>query len=257
MIMKKRFLGLYILLSFTFIACTETLDKPINSEDFSEVKEYVINNNDFSEMEKKYINDKMEGTMGLVELGRAFDVEDSDTPTFRELISKLSTEYDSIRTDKIEIQETNRKINELVKLNDAKTIGIDNNRGYLNLNLELENQFDKDILYIILNYNYTDRYDQEFFDENVRLTDEVAGDFSGEVEVSIEEEYNRVAQFIWSEVPVRARQSLRDELGEEAADAKVQRDFLMAGLNVSTVGIVFTDKSELVPQNAEWEYFEN
>lgn len=255
--MKTRILGLYILLACIIAACSDPLDNSLNSDDLAEIKEYVVNNDGFSEMEKKFINDNLEEAIGFANLGRAFDMGDSDIPTFREYISELSIEYDSIRTEKIKIRDNNQKINELVNLIDANTIGIDRNRGYLNLTLELNNQFDKDILYVILNYNYTDRYDRNFFDENVRLTDEVAGDFSGEVDVSINEEYNRVSQFIWSEVPVKARQALRDEFGEDEADAKVQKDFLMAGLKIQTLGIVFTDRSELTPQNAEWAYFEN
>ena len=49
------------------------------------------------------------------------------------------------------------------------------------------NQFEKEILYIILNYKYVNKYDSEFFDEKTKLTDEVAGDFKGELEVSTTE----------------------------------------------------------------------
>lgn len=244
-------------MAFFVTACSDPLDNSLNSDDFAEIKDFVINNDSFNEMEKKFINDNLAEAIGFAELGRAFDIGDSEIPTFREYISDLSVKYDSIRTAKIEIRETNRKISELVSLIDAKTMGVDRNRGYLYMTLELNNQFDKDILYVILNYSYTDRYDRNFFDENVRLTDEVAGDFSGQVEVSINEQFNRVSQFIWSEVPVRATQELRDELGDDKANAKVHRDFLMGGLNVQTLGIVFTDRSELTPQNAEWAYLED
>lgn len=255
--MNIRTIGLYILLVCYTVACSDPLDKSLNSDDLASIKEYVSNNASFGQMEKKFIIDNLELAIGFANLGMLLGADDSEIPTFREFISKTSIEFDSIRTHKISIRENNQKINELVTLIDANTIAIDRNRGYLNLTLELNNQFDRDILYVILNYSYKDKYDRIFFNENVRLTDEIAGDFSEQIEVSINEQFNRVSQFIWSEVPTRARQSLRDELGNDEADAKVQRDFLMAGLDVQTLRIVFTDRTEIAPQNAEWAYFED
>jgi len=62
---------------------------------------------------------------------------------------------------------------------------------------------------------------------------------------------------MYTEVPIQASKALRDELGVEKANTKVQRDFLMEGLKLETLGIVFKDKSELVLQDAEWKYLEN
>jgi hypothetical protein len=131
---------------------------------------------------------------------------------------------------------------------------MDKYKGYLSMTLGFNNQFDKEILYVILNYKYVNKYDSEFFDEKSKLTDEVAGDFKGEVEISTKEEYNSVADFMYTKVPVQAKQALRDELGEEKANKKVKKEFLMEGLKVSVLGIVFKDKSELAKQNADWNY---
>lgn len=62
---------------------------------------------------------------------------------------------------------------------------------------------------------------------------------------------------MYTKVPVRAKKALRDELGEEKANKKVKHDFLMEGLKLETLRIVFKDKSELVKQDADWEYLEN
>jgi hypothetical protein len=59
---------------------------------------------------------------------------------------------------------------------------------------------------------------------------------------------------MYTKVPVQAKQALRDELGEEKANKKVKKEFLMEGLKVSVLGIVFKDKSELAKQNADWNY---
>jgi hypothetical protein len=47
---------------------------------------------------------------------------------------------------------------------------------------------------------------------------------------------------------------MRKELGTKVANEKVEHDFLMKGLKMETLGIVFQDKSELFEQNEEWEY---
>ena len=86
------------------------------------------------------------------------------------------------------------------------------------------------------------------------LTDEVAKDFKEDVEVTTTEKYNDVAKFLYSKVPVGAPAKLRKELGKEVADKKVHRDFLMEGLKIETLGIIFEDKSELTLQNEDWEY---
>ena len=207
-------------------------------------------------MKKKYVIANLSMQLGFAELGKSMKMDEAKMPTFREQIDELTTDFDSIRTAKLEIRENNKKLESFVTLKDANTVSIDKYKGYLSMTLDFNNQFDKEILYIILNYKYVNKYDTEFFDEKSKLTDEVAGDFNGEVEISTKEEYNSVADFMYTKVPVRARQELRDELGEEEANKKVKKEFLMEGLKVGTLGIVFKDKSELVYQDADWEYLE-
>ena len=61
---------------------------------------------------------------------------------------------------------------------------------------------------------------------------------------------------MYSKVPVQAKKALRDELGEVEANEKVKKEFIMEGLKVSVLGIVFKDKSELLFQDAAWKYLE-
>jgi hypothetical protein len=112
------------------------------------------------------------------------------------------------------------------------------------MKLKFNNDFKKEILYIILNYKYQDKYDSKYFDEKAKLTDQVAVDFKGEKEISTTVQYNSVAEFMNTKVPERARKELRDQLGEKEADRKVKQDFLMAGFKVSVLGIIFQDMSE-------------
>lgn len=261
--MKKITLGFMMIAALIITSCTNTMDKPLNSEDFVKVKEEISADESYTQMKSKYIIDNLTEQLGFLELGKTMgksmgkDMDELKIPTFREEIAKLTVAFDSIRTAKIEIAENNKKLENFIELIDANTTSIDKYKGYLTMKLKFNNQFEKEILYIILNYKYVNKYDSKFFDEKTKLTDEVAGDFKGELEVSTTEKYNDVAEFMYTEVPIQASKALRDELGVEKANKKVQRDFLMDGLKLETLGIVFKDKSELVQQDAEWEYLEN
>jgi len=254
--MTNKILGVFITATLILSSCTSTLDKKLNKEDFDQVKQEINSNEKNSDMKKKYLIDNLEMQLGFVELGKAMKMAESKMPTFREQINELTIDFDSTRTAKIEIRENNKKLENFVTLKDANTVSIDKYKGYLSMTLDFNNQLDKEVLYVILNYKYVSKYDSEFFDEKSKLTDEVAGDFKGEVEISTKEEYNSVADFMYTEVPVQAKKALRDELGEEEADEKVKKDFIMKGLKVSVLGIVFKDKSELIFQDAVWKYLE-
>ena len=244
-------------MSITFIlsSCSNTLDKKLNTGDFNQVKKEINSNDTYSSMMKKYLIKNLEMQIGFVELGEVMGA--TKVPSFREQINELTTDFDSIRNAKIKINQTNKMLENFVTLRDANTVSIDKYNGYLSMTLAFDNKFDKEVLYIILNYKYINRYDTKFFDEKSKLTDEVAGDFNGEVEISTKEEYNSVADFMYTKVPVQAEKVLIDELGEEKANDKVKKEFLMEGLKVSVLGVVFKDKSEVTFQNADWEYLDN
>jgi hypothetical protein len=239
------------------------MDKPLNSEDFEKVKDEISADKSYSSMKSKYIIDNLSEQLGFLELGKTMgkamgkDMDESKISTFREEIAELTVAFDSISFVKIEIVKNNKKLENFIELVDANTTSIDKYKGYLTMKLKFNNQFEKDILYIIMNYQYVNKYDSKFFDKKTKLTAEVADDFKGELEVSTTEKYNDVAEFMYTKVPVQAEKALRDELGVEKANMKVKRDFLMEGMKLETLGIVFKDKSELVKQEAEWKYLEN
>lgn len=257
--MKKIALGFMMIATLIITSCTKPMDKPMNSEDFPKIKEEISADKSYSPMKSKYIIDNLSEQLGFLELGKAMGkkMDESKISTFREEISDLSTAFYSIRTAKLEIRDNNKKLENFVELIDANTISIDKYKGYLTMKLKFNNPFEKEILYIILNYKYVNKYDSKFFDEKIKLTDEVAGDFKGELEVSSSEKYNDVAEFMYTKVPIQASKALRDKLGEEKANKKVNHDFLMEGLRLETLGIVFKDKTELFHQDADWKYLED
>lgn len=252
--MKNAFLLLVGVVLLT--SCSNVFDQPLNKEDLQAVKDKVEANEEYSSMKKKYLIRQVSDQTGFVAMAEAMEIERKDLPTFKEVLQDASSEFDSIRSSKLEYLKQNAQLENFVKLKDAKTHSIDKYKGYLGMTLEFDNQFEQEILYIILNYKYVNKYDSKFFDESSKLTDEVAGKFEGELEISTTEEYNNVADFMYSEVPIQAPLSLRQELGEEEANRKVERDFLMEGLQVKPLLIVFKDKTELSYQDAEWEYLD-
>lgn len=245
-----------LIASLVFTSCTNLLDKPLNKEDFEKVKELVDNDKTLKEMKKKYIIDNLSMYLGFSELGKALAGEGAEVKTYGEYIEELKVDFDSTETQILTNIENNKKLKEFIKLTDAKATPIDEYKGYLTMNLRFKNDFDKPILYTVINYKYVNKYDSKFFDEKVKLTDEIAKDFKEDVEVTTTEKYNDVAEFLYKKVPVGAPLKLRNEMGKKAADEKVHRDFLMEGLKIETLGIVFEDKSELTLQDEEWEYLD-
>ncbi|WP_150452179.1 hypothetical protein [Arenibacter lacus] len=249
--------------SLLVASCSNVMNKPMNLEDFDKVKEEISKNSEYTPEKSAYITDHLKESLGFLEMGKTMGkamrqkIDASVIPTFKEEIADLSVAYDSIRNAKLSAKRNNEKLENFTELVAANTISLDKYTGYLSMNLKFHNEFDKEVLYIILNYKYINKYDSKFFDEKTKLTDEVAGDFKGEVEVMTTEKYNDVANFMYTKVPTKASQELQDELGEEAANKKVKNDFLMEGLEVKTLGIVFKDKTELFYEDAEWEYLES
>ena len=252
----KNLILLFALTVLCF-ACTETLDKPLNKKDLPEVVEILNSDMNYTPMERKYVVDNLTSQMGFIEMASAaVDMTGSEMPTFRTMIMDLSHDYDSIKTAKLTIKENNKKLDRVIEMASADAISIDEYKAYLTFNLRFNNEFEKDILYAIVNYKYVDKYDSEYFDKNLKITDQVANNFEGEAEVSAREEYNDVSKFLYQKMPIRARKELRDQLGAKKADEKVKKDFLMEGLQFKTVGVVFKDKTELTYQNADWEYMD-
>lgn len=245
-----------LLVSLIFSSCKNTFNKPLNKDDFEKVKELLNDDMTLKPMKKKYIIDNLSMYLGFSDLGKAVVGEQAEMKTYGEYIDDFKTDYDSIETQMLSNIENNNKLREFITLIDAKTTSNNEYKGYLTMKLKFKNEFEKQILYALINYKYINKYDTEFFDEIVKLTDEVAKDFKGELEITTTEEYNDVAEFMYKEVPVQASLELRKEMGTKAANEKVEHDFLMDGLKIETIGLVFTDKTELTLQNEEWEYLE-
>lgn len=254
--MKK--INFFMLSCFAIImvlySCTHPLDKPLNKEDFAKIKEVIKEDKSLSDIKAKFIIDNLSTYLGFMELGKAITEKEVNPKPYREYIEELKIEYDSTKQVILTNTENNKKIKEFITLIDANATSISQYKGYLTMKLKFNNQFDKPVLYSVINYKYIDKYDSKYFDSKVKITDKLAKDFNSEVEVSTKEEYNDIAKFMYKKVPVQAPLKMRNELGTKKANEKLHRDFLMNGLKVETLLVVFEDKSELTIQNEDWEY---
>lgn len=252
----KKVIGVLVMAVLFLTSCTNIMNSKLNADDFTQVKEEINSTEEYSSMKKSYIIDNLSIQVGVAELGREMDMDESKLPTFKEQIAVLTSDFDSIRDTKLEVIENNKKLRGFMTIKDADMISFDKYDGRLYMTLDFDNPFDKEVLYIIFNYKYVNKYDSEFFNENTKLTDEVAGDFKGEVVIVSTEKYNDVSSFLYTKVPVQANDALRSELGKEKADEKVKKDFLMEGLKVNVLGVVFKDKTELFHQDVYWQYLD-
>jgi len=160
----------YILLIFVFISslsvsCKNVLDKPLNRKDFLKIEEKIMADQSLKEMKKKYIIDNLSLILGFSDLVESKSGKVFKENTFRELIEELNSDYDSIESQIKTNIDNNRKIRDLVTLQDAEVFPINEYKGYLALNLELNNSFNKEILYIILNYKYINKYDSKIYNK--------------------------------------------------------------------------------------------
>lgn len=254
--LNKLILAFGLITSLLFTSCTKLLDKPLNGEDFEEVKVLVNNDETLKEIKKKYIIDNLSMFLGFSEIGKVLAGERAEVKTYGEYIEELKMEFDSTETQVLINIENNKKLKEFITLTNAKTMSSDKYKGYLFMNLKFNNEFEKQILYTVINYKYITKYDTKFFDEKTKLTEEVAKNFKGEVEVLITEEYNEVAKTIYSKIPQLESLETGNKKKEKNPKYKTQRDFLMEGLKIETLKIVFEDKSELTIQDEEWEYLD-
>lgn len=217
-----KHLSIFILLCL-LSSCSNVLDKPLNPEDLQEVKVKISDDPNYSDEKKKYLVEQVTMQTGFGALGEAIGNTNLDIPTFRQSIDELSAKYDSAI-------ENNATLDRFLELRDANAAAIDKYNGYLNFTVKFNNGFEKDILYIVLNYKYIDQYDTEYFNKSSKVTDKVAKNFLDKADLGIRAEYDKVAEFLYTKVPT---------------DEEKMKEYLMEGLKLETEAIVFTDKSEI------------
>lgn len=218
-----------IVATVLFTGCKNVLDNKINKENFVKVKEFITKSDTIKELKKQYLIDKLSEDVAANELGKLITKKDVSNEKFIDLYKEYSNDY---------TQKEN--LFNFVTLTNAKSLSIDGYNGYLFFTLKFNNQFNKDVLYINLNYKYVDKYDQEGFNETTIIKDVVADNFKNEVELSSNEKYNSVAKFMYSKLP---------------ADSLENKPILMSGLKTVATLIVFKDKSKVELPESDFKYF--
>lgn len=219
--------------------CTDVLDKPIGKENLLEVKEVILSDKARTKTKNKYIWDNLSTKVGFMVMSNAMGMDGENVVTFRTKIDEFSSDYDSIKKAKELIKVNNKKLESFVKLTDSETYGVTKYKGFLSLSLDFDNKFDKEVLYVILNYKYVNKYDTEYFNEKVKVSDEITDNFKNDSKITLTEKYNDVVDFMYSKVPLENT-----------------KEFLMEGMKIETLKIVFKDKSSIEKLNGEWKYFE-
>jgi hypothetical protein len=135
-----------------------------------------------------------------------------------------------------------------MQLVDAQTVCVDKQRGFLTLRLKFGNSYKKAIESVVFSYSFRDSVGNVRFSERARISKAVGGKFKGVCTFLIPENYNAVAAFMFADVPVQAPESMQIALGKKRANRKVERDFLLRGLRVSPLKVIFADGSSVVPK---------
>lgn len=234
--MKKTILAIFTLV---LIGCTNVLDKPLSKENLMDIKEIILSDDTRTPIKNKFIWDNLSKKVGYLEMGQAMGMGKEKPSTFRDKIKELSISYDSIKKAKEEIRKNNDKIKAFCTLTDSEVVGISKYKGYLYMTFDFDNQFDKEVLYFIMNYKYEDKYDNKYFDEKAKISDKITNNFKNGSVISLSEQYNDVAKFIYTKVQM-------DRM----------KEYLMEGLQIEVLKIVFTDKSSVEKKNGNWKYFD-
>lgn len=114
-----------------------------------------------------------------------------------------------------------------IKITEVSSFALSEYKGYLNLTLDIKNNFEKEVLYLVIEYSYIDKYETNYFSERAKITEVT----SGEIKLNLLEEYNRASEFLYRRVP-----------SEEVAG----RAFLAEGLKIKVIGVSFKDGEKVL-----------
>ena len=224
----------FLAIAAIFSSCATIWEKPISKENLSDAITELGKVDTIANGKKRFLGEMIPLAIGLSELAP----KDVQRPTFREVFDIYSKQYDSTANAIRVAQINNDRLKGLIaSVDDIYSFASDQYRSSFGLKLTLNNTFEKDILYIILNYKLIDEYDTEFFNEKVKITDKsISGN---QVEFLARNEYDQISTWMWKKAP--------------SNDAK-RKEVLMKNLVVEPLLVVFTDKSEVVYQKVEWQY---
>ena len=114
-----------------------------------------------------------------------------------------------------------------IKITEASSFALSQYKGYLNLTLDIKNSFEKEVLYVVIEYSYIDKYETKYFSERAKVTEVT----SGKRKINLLEEHNSVSDFLYRRVP-----------SEENAG----RAFLAKGLKIKVIGVAFKDGNKVL-----------
>ncbi len=175
--------------------------------------------------------------------------------SFRQLIEKVSEQYDSLAREYAIVKVNNEKLNRMLELTQAESVKIDKEYGFIIMELKFNTVFERPIEFALLNYRYVDDYGSEYFNEKSELTHHAAQGFDGKVEVIMTDLFQNENEFIYISGKKKAVEVLREQYGVEPSATIEKKDYLKEGLEVTVLGLVFKNHTEVYYRPIDERYF--
>ncbi len=231
-------------------SCSDAMNHQLNLADWPEVKHTILNDNSRREMERRYIVDQISFLLNNL------DIKGNKPGTFKEKINDFSSNY-FVQLDRYRvIKENNAMLQSMIKLKGAETVSIDKEKGFIIMNLSFENVFDKEIDYIVLKFEYEDDYGNIYFNETSKLSHQTAKDFNVDIEVIMTDIFKNENEFIFLNSKQSASEVLEKNYGIKSNKKIAKKDYLMEGLRISVIGVLFKDGQGLMHKKEDWKYYE-
>jgi hypothetical protein len=226
------------------------MNHQLNLADWPEIKTIILNDSNRREMERQYIVDQISYLLGNL------DSKGNKLGTFKEKINHFSTNY-FIQLDLYTvIKENNALLQSMIHLNNAETVSIDKEKGFIIMNLGFKNVFDKEIDYVVLRFEYEDDYGNIYFNETSKLSHQTVKDFNVDIEVIMTDIFKNENEFIFLNSKQSASEIIEKNYGIKSNKKEAKKEYLMEGLKVSVIGVLFKDGNGLMHKKEDWKYYE-
>lgn len=227
-----------LFLAFLAVSCQSPTKELLNASLYEDVKDEILKS-DMIAPKKRYVVDMLWRDMTHLQIGTLLNLNKESLPTFQQRIDIHKLEYDSILAQKLRAVDRNKKIQSFIVVDSAFAELFNKHSAQLQLNVRFDNQFGKDVSYILVKYGFTDKHNIQRFSSRANLTSDFANGFKGSANIATFEEYNEVATYLVNNCPTNKVE---------------QKDFFAQGLFVEIEAIYFKDKTEVRVQDTEWSY---
>ena len=238
--------GLIAILTLLF-SCSDAMNHQLNLTDWPGIKDIILADSNRREMERQYIVDQITFLLNDI------NSNGKELGTFKDKINYFSINYFNQLDHYNIIREDNALLKSMLKLNDAEIVSIDKEKGFIIMNLGFKNVFDKEIDYVVLRFEYEDDYGNIYFNETSKLSHQTAKDFNVDIEVIMTDIFKNENEFIFLNSKQSASEILEKNYGIKSNKKAAKKKYLMEGLKVSVIGVLFKDGQGLMQKKRRLE----